>query len=137
MDGYGKRLLLVEDDDNSRQLLSLLLVQARYNMHEVRDGVEALNELKKRRYDIVVTDYSLPRLNGLDLLLLSRFVRPGTPLVIVSGHQTGLAEIALKRGAYAWIRKPYDCDQLLQTIESATRQSSADLSGLMTSQIAR
>lgn len=137
MDGYGKRVLVVEDDDNARQILSLLLLQARYNVHEVRDGVEALNELKKRRYDIVVTDYSLPRLNGLDLLLLSRVVRPGTPLVIVSGHQTGLAEIALQRGAYAWIRKPYDCDQLLQTIDSATRQSSADQSGLMTSQILR
>ncbi|HXF93250.1 MAG TPA: response regulator [Nitrospiraceae bacterium] len=126
MDGYGKRVLVVEDDADSRQVLALLLIQAGYSVYEACDGLEAMNEMKRRRFDVVVTDYHMPRLNGLELLMLSRVAWPDLPVVIVSGGQSDMAEIAVQRGAFAWIRKPYEGAVLLEVVNEAARRATND-----------
>ncbi len=126
MDGYGKRVLVVEDDADSRQVLALLLAQAGYSVHEACDGLEAMNEMKRRRFDVVVTDYHMPRLNGFELLMLTRVVWPDLPVVIVSGSQGDMADVAAQNGAFAWIRKPYEGAVLLEVVNQAARRSTKD-----------
>lgn len=137
MDGYGKRVLVAEDDDHVRDLLASLLTQAGYNVHPARDGAEALDELKRRRFDVVVTDYHMPRLDGLRLLALSRLLCPDTPVVIISADQTEIAEMATQQGAYAWLRKPYDIAVLLEIVNTAGRHAVTERAQLPSSATVR
>lgn len=123
MDGYGKRVLVVEDDDQVREVVASLLIQEGYNVHTVRDGQEALNEMKRRHFDVVLTDYYMPRMNGLELLLSGRTLQPDTPVVIISGDRSGVANVARQQGAYAWIPKPYEVTTLVNIVNEAGRQA--------------
>ncbi len=121
MDGYGKRVLIADDDDHARELLAALLDQNGYAVHMARDGAEALEELQRRQFDVVVTDYQMPRVNGLQLLAHSRIVCPHTPVVFISGTLSDMAESAARQGAVACISKPYDVEALLEIVKTAGR----------------
>ena len=79
MDGYGKRVLVVEDDDDVRTLFGVILRETGYNVYEACDGLEAIDALKKRRYDVL-----LGRHGGEEFVLLL----PGEPPT----HAAELAE---------------------------------------------
>lgn len=126
MDGYGKRVLIVEDDNTARDMLGAILVQAGYNVHTASDGQGALMELKRRHFDVVVTDYHMPRLNGMELLSLCRIVWPDTPVVIVSGDPANMSDMAIHQGAQAWIQKPFEASRLLEVLRQALHASTED-----------
>ena len=119
MDGYGKRVLIAEDDEDARNLLILVLEKAGYSVYVALDGRQALEEIGKRRFDVVVTDHHMPRMNGYELILLGRLVRPDIPMILLSGEDTGVAEKAKQGGAYGYLRKPYDASELLGLMRHA------------------
>ena len=123
MDGYGKRVLVVEDDDDVRLIICLLLSEAGYNVYESCDGLEALGELKKRRYDAVLTDYHMPKMDGLELLDLTQAMWPETPVILASSDVllTDQAGKGLLAPAYAVLPKPFDSSKLLDAVRCATR----------------
>lgn len=123
MDGYGKRVLVVEDDSFARDMLASIFLQAGYNVHAASDGQEALMEMKRRRFDSVVTDCHMPRLNGVELLSVARIVWPDTPMVLVSGDQLDMPDLALRHGAYAYVQKPYEPSYLLAIVGEAIHAS--------------
>ncbi len=85
MDGYGKRVLIVDDDHHARFLLAALLEHSGYTVVPACDGCAALNELDKRHFDAVVTDYRMPFLNGIELLEQIQIHYPQIPVIIASG----------------------------------------------------
>lgn len=123
MDGYGKRVLVVEDDHDVRVVISLMLCEAGYNVYEASDGLEAVDALKRRRYDAVLTDYHMPRMDGLELLDLATAMCPETPVILASGDSllTDKAGDSLLAPAYAVLEKPFDSSRLLHAIRCATR----------------
>lgn len=123
MDGYGKRVLVVEDDQDVRLVLCLILSEAAYNVYEACDGLEALDALKKRRYDAVLTDYHMPKMDGLELLDLVQAMWPHTPVIVASSDRllTERAPDSLLAPAYAVLPKPFDSSHLLDAVRSATR----------------
>lgn len=135
MTANGQRVLIVDDDQDSRGVLSLLLAQAGFNVYETCDGIEAIGEMQKRRFEVVITDYRMPRLDGLELVKLGRVVWPDTPMVIVSGEQFDFVRVAIQQGAYAFIRKPYDPAELLRVVRSAAGISSAVRTNALASQV--
>jgi len=126
MDGYGKRVLVVDDDYETKQLLARLLEHAHYNVHLADDGLQALHEMKKRNFDAVLTDYHMPRMNGMEFLVLSQVVWPNTPVILLSGDSEDLADHAIERGAFSWIRKPFETQLLLSVLGSATQVTPED-----------
>lgn len=68
MQGYGKRILFIDDADDIRYLTSMAFSDAGYNVYSACDGVEGLEAMTKRRYDVVLVDYHMPRLNGPQFL---------------------------------------------------------------------
>lgn len=123
MEGYGLRVLVAEDDESTRYLISDVLSKVGYNVFPAVDGMVAIAELKKRHYDVVLTDYQMPRLNGLELLALSQELMPETPVILISGAHPSLEQVAIDRGAFAWIRKPVPVTQILLIVRAAMAQA--------------
>lgn len=119
MEGYGKRVLVAEDEESVRHLLTLVLEEAGYTVHAVEDGMEALAEMKKRRFDAVVADYRMSRLDGEQFLLLSRLMWPQTPTVLLSAEHADLPVMLKMQGACALVPKPFDSQGLLQALQAA------------------
>jgi CheY-like chemotaxis protein len=121
MDGYGKRVLVVEDDYDVRALICLMLNEAGYNVYEASDGLEAMDGLRRRRYDVMLTDYHMPRMDGLELLDLTQAMWPALPVVLASSDVllTRRAPHGLLEPAYAILEKPFDRTELLTVIRSA------------------
>jgi len=115
---YGKRVLVVDDDERARQETALVLEQAGFPVVQACDGLHALSEMQKRRCDVVVTDCQMPHLNGLDFLAQSRMIWPDTPVILYSETRY-LSEMAATRGAFAWIRKSSDSSVLLSMLAMA------------------
>lgn len=121
MDGYGKRVLVAEDDEAVRMLICSVLSDAGYNVYEACDGLEAIDALKKRRYDVLLTDYHMPKMDGLELLDLAQAMWPELPVILATSDVlvTGHATHRLLEPAYAILEKPFARANLLGTIRSA------------------
>lgn len=118
MDGYGKRVLVVDDDHHARFLIGALLDYAGYTVVPACDGLAALNELSKRHFDVVVTDFHMPVLSGIELLRQVQVHYPRLPVILVSGT---LPEAICQSDCrpFACIRKPYNNTLLLEAVRSA------------------
>jgi two-component system, chemotaxis family, chemotaxis protein CheY len=129
VDGYGKRVLVVEDDQDVRTVICIILSGAAYNVYQACDGLEALDALKKRRYDAVLTDYHMPKMDGLELLDLVQAMWSSTPVILVSNDAflTEQPGNILAMPAYAVLPKPFDTADLLHTIRCATRKLPKEL----------
>lgn len=137
-DGYGLRILVVDDDASIRFLLSELLTDEGYNVFEVGDGLDAFHELERRHFDLVLSDYRMPRCDGLQLLARCRNLWPKTAVMILSGEDSGWPELAIRGGAQAWMKKPWERTELISevrraiekvAVRTASQQAHAPFSG--------
>lgn len=120
MNGNGKRVLLVEDDADAGLLLSTLLDQIGYNVLQVCDGMYALLELNKRRFDVVIADYPMPSICGMELLNHMRARGLKTPVILVSGMLANISSVDKGLHPFAWLRKPYEGSALLDLVSAAS-----------------
>lgn len=123
-DGYGQRVLVVDDDTSGRSLLSILLTHEGYDVFEAGDGLEAVDELRKRHFDVVISDYRMPRFDGMQLLAICRLLWPETAVVIVSGEDSDWTELAIRGGAHAWVKKPYERTELITVVRQTIEKDS-------------
>ena len=124
-DGYGQRVLVADDDAHVRALLSALLTHEGYNVFEAGDGLEAVQELQKRHFEVVISDYRMPRFDGMQLLAMCQLLWPETAVVLVSGEDSRWIELAIRRGAHAWVKKPYGWIELVTSVRQAIEKVSA------------
>ena len=121
MISYGKRVLVVDDDERERQETALVLEQAGFTVVQACDGLDALSEIQQQHFDAVVTDCYIPQLNGLELLAQSRVIWSDTPVIILSKTRY-TREMAEAREAFAWIRKSSSPGVLLSILAMAVEQ---------------
>lgn len=125
MIGYGKRVLVVDDEKTMRLLLVEQLEQHGFVVVQAGDGRQALSELQRRHFDAVITDYLMPHLNGLDLLRHSRMEWPDLPVILLSGTFEQLAGPATAEGAFACLPKPFNSRLLIDLLSTAVDQHAA------------
>lgn len=114
------KILVVEDNPATRELLRELLSQEGYMVKIARDGKEALRRVRKDNFDLVLTDVKMPRMNGIQLLKELQKITPDTKVVIVTATaDLQIAVKAMKLGAYDYITKPFCLDSVLQKVEKA------------------
>ncbi len=114
------RLLIVEDDANFRESLSRLFSDAGYACELAGDAAAALELAGGQTFDAVVSDVLMPGMNGLELLDQLKQSHPALPVVLITGAG-GVPEAvsAMKRGAFGYLVKPCDVDDLQNTVAGA------------------
>jgi DNA-binding NtrC family response regulator len=116
-------ILLVEDKAELRAMLRKALERAGYTVEEAPDGNTAIDKVRSRRYQLVLSDLKLPGNSGLDVLREARRVEPTLPVILVTAYgSVEEAVTAMKEGAFDFIQKPVDLDHLKLLIERAARQ---------------
>jgi DNA-binding NtrC family response regulator len=114
------RILIVEDRDSLRRMLELALRQGGYEVSAAADGREGMRLLREHPFDFVLTDLKLPDATGIEVLAASREAQPRAPVVVLTGYGTvGTAVEAMKLGAYDFLEKPLEIDDLTRLIERA------------------
>lgn len=123
------KVLIVDDDPGSRELLSEVLAADGYFVTAVADGVAARNELAKDdAYDIVVADLRMPNGTGLDLLKHLSSRNRGQDLILMSSFMSSRErQEALELGARALLEKPFQLSELLQVVGNLANQKSVGL----------
>ena len=118
----AREILIVDDEADIRMLITGILADEGYETREASNSTETLDEIRKRRPDLVILDVWLQNseLDGIEVLTKLKRVDPTLPVVIISGHGTiGTAVQAIKLGAYDFIEKPFKSDRLLLVVERA------------------
>jgi DNA-binding NtrC family response regulator len=107
-------LLIIEDEERMRRLLELVLKQEGYELLLAGSGEEGIRLLSNGgRIDLIVTDLQLGQSSGLDVLEAAKRVLPGVPVLIITGFGTVKSAVeAMQKGAYDYISKPVDHDEL-------------------------
>jgi DNA-binding NtrC family response regulator len=114
------RILIVDDETRMRQVLSLLLQRWTYRVETVGSAKEALEKLKDDDVDLVLTDLKMPGMGGSELLREIKKEHPQLPVIIMTAYGTVKSAVeAMKAGAYDYILKPFDNEDLRLTLERA------------------
>ena len=114
------RILIVEDRDSLRRMLERALSQEGYEVTAAADAQAGIRWVDERPFDLVLTDLKLPDVSGLEVLAASRRAQPQVPVVVLTGFGTvGTAVEAMKLGAYDFLEKPLEIDDLARLIERA------------------
>jgi DNA-binding NtrC family response regulator len=114
------RILVVDDDDSLRRVTQFQLEQAGYPVETAGSGNEALAALEKACFDLVITDLNMPGMTGLDLLKTLRAEYQEISIIIVTAYGSiESAVTAMKSGAYDYITKPVNQEELLLVIQRA------------------
>ncbi len=117
-----KQVLIVDDEPNLRKILSAQLTRDGYDVLTAEDGEQGLHLLREHHIDLVITDLKMPKVDGMTLLKRALEEEPELPVVLVTAHGTiDTAVEALKRGAFDFVTKPFDKDEVRQIVAKALK----------------
>ena len=114
------RILVVDDDDTTRLVVSKLLEKAGFSVSGAKDGVEALETLRRDQFALMVLDVWMPRMTGLDLLAELKAVQQAPRVVVMTSDDAPETVLkAVRERAFSYVHKPVEPAQLLATVRAA------------------
>jgi DNA-binding NtrC family response regulator len=128
------KVLIVDDEKPSREMSARALAKIPGQIQEAADGAAAINSLQKTSFDLVLLDLGLPRVSGMEVLDYITSHARSTPVIILTGSDDVRNAVeAMKRGAYDYLKKPCNLDELMvvvrRALEFRSLKVSADLAG--------
>ena len=116
----ASRILIVEDDFDTRYVLSLILKGEGYEVLTAADGECALGVAFEQLPDLIITDVKMPRMNGIELTQRMRMnaETASTPILVITAYGETPLKRALAAGASACLRKPIEVDELLPIVKA-------------------
>ncbi|MDQ7838791.1 MAG: response regulator [Thermodesulfobacteriota bacterium] len=105
-----KRILVVDDEEIIRTLLLKAFKFFGYEIDTVENGIEAVKRIASKAYDLIITDYRMPEMNGLELTRRIKMINPSIPVLVITSD--GPECELLKSGALACIKKPFNILEL-------------------------
>jgi two-component system response regulator HydG/two-component system response regulator AtoC len=122
-----RNILLVEDEVNILKVLSTALTKEKFNVETAMTGEDALVMMKGKKFDLILSDYKLPGMNGETLLEKVKSSETSLPVILITAYGTiNLAVNAMKKGAYTFLTKPVNLNVLLSTVRDAIRLKNQD-----------
>ncbi|MGC9345247.1 MAG: response regulator, partial [Candidatus Bathyarchaeales archaeon] len=121
--GETARILIVDDDENIRKVLTTILEDEGYTVESVGTAKKAIERTRKKFYNLALIDIRLPDMEGIELLTKMKDTTPKMRKIIITGYPTlQNAMEAVNRGADAYILKPFDMEKVLKTIKEQLRK---------------
>ncbi|MEY3195392.1 MAG: hypothetical protein RIQ78_1489 [Bacteroidota bacterium] len=118
------KILIVDDETPIRRTLRDILEFEGYDVEEAVDGLDCIAKVQKEKFDVIITDIKMPKMDGIEALERLQILSPETPVIMVSGHGTiDTAVEAVKKGAFDFISKPPDLNRMLITVRNALDRS--------------
>jgi len=115
----AKLILVVDDEEDIREIVSEYLQGLGYEVMEATDGEEALFKCSQQRFDLVITDIRMPKMNGLDLLNALKAGDGERPVVLMTGYDLSKPDVDnLHYKADGYVLKPFNLDKMRQQVES-------------------
>jgi DNA-binding NtrC family response regulator len=119
----GERILIVEDEELMRELLTKILAHEDYRILQASSAEEALKLLQDQTFDLVLTDLRLKRMNGLELLTEVRLLDPEIVVIVMTAYASVETAVeAMRKGAYDYITKPFINDEIRVMLRRALNQ---------------
>jgi len=117
-----KRILIVEDEQGIVQFLKQGLEEEGYKISFANDGASGLELVKKNTFDLILLDWMLPKITGLDLCKTIRLENKKTPIIFLTAKDTVQETVeGLKAGANDYIKKPFNFEELIERIKVQLR----------------
>lgn len=118
-------VLVIEDEDRLRRNFERFLARRGYAAHGARDGEEGLSLVERLRPRVVLVDFHLPRVDGIEVLRAIRTRHPRMPVIVMSGHHgSSVHDLAIAASAFAFLAKPFPLAQLATVVAEAVLLSS-------------
>ena len=118
------KILIVDDETPIRRTLRDILEFEQYDVDEASDGLECISKVQRDKFDAIIMDIKMPKMDGIEALERLQILSPETPVIMVSGHGTiDTAVEAVKKGAFDFISKPPDLNRMLITVRNALERS--------------
>lgn len=119
------KILVIDDEKSIRSTLKEILEYEGHEVTDAQDGQEGYNKTETDKFDIILCDIKMPKMDGMELLEKLMEKQTDTPIIMISGHGTiETAVEAIKKGAYDFISKPLDLNRMLITLRNALDRSS-------------
>ena len=119
-----KKILVVDDEQNSREGLTKILFKEGYDVVAAESGEGALAEAKKQDFDLIITDLRMPEISGIDVLEKIRAKKPDIGVIIVTAYGEVNSYLkAMTLGAFEYLNKPIKLDELRRVISKALNKS--------------
>jgi CheY-like chemotaxis protein len=117
-------VLVVEEDLLNRNLICKVLRYEGHQVFEACDGAEALDLLYARHFDLVITDFVMPRLNGLKFVEQLHPLQPRLPIIFITGYLSAISGKAILDNVAEVIPKPFELDVLRSTVQRLLKSTS-------------
>jgi two-component system response regulator PilR (NtrC family) len=126
-DNHQPNLLVVDDDLSMREMLEVMLTSEGYRVACAEDGTKAIRMLAKKKYDLIITDIKMGPVGGLTVLREAKKRSPETVVIMISAFATTETAVeAMNEGAYDYIPKPFNVDEVKQTIRNALERKTLE-----------
>ena len=120
-----KRLLIIDDEENMRHMLSSMLKKSGYRVYTASNGSEALDMVDQTLYDFILCDLKMPVMSGMEFFEAARDKLWASTVIMMSAYGSiDTAVEAMKKGAYDFISKPFKFDEVLLTLKKAEERES-------------
>jgi two-component system, NtrC family, response regulator PilR len=120
MKKHKGKILIVEDEKSMREVLKILLEGEGYEVMTASDGLEGISHLDKDIFDLVVTDVKMPKVDGFEVLKRIKDISPDTIVIMITAFGTKESGVeAMKLGAYDYISKPFNIDEIRLIVKKA------------------
>jgi two-component system, NtrC family, response regulator PilR len=114
------KILVVDDDQGMREFLEIMLSREGYSVIAVENAQKALNLCSTERFNLVITDLKMPKLDGIEFLKRIKDIDPGMTVILITAFASAETALsAMKEGAYDYIEKDFDIDDLIKIIRKA------------------
>ncbi len=120
-----KRLLIIDDEENMRHMLSAMLKRSGYIVDTASDGSEGIKKTEQTQYDFILCDLKMPNMGGMEFLASARETIEASTVIMMSAYGSiDTAVEAMKLGAYDYISKPFKSDEVYMTLKKAEERES-------------
>jgi DNA-binding NtrC family response regulator len=114
------RVLVIDDEDDVREMLELVLTGDGFDVVTADGGLAAVELAKRRRFDLTISDLKMPGMDGIETLTALKRIDASMEVIIVTGYASEETAVeCLERGAYGYLRKPFELDELRALVDRA------------------